>query len=256
MTNIIDTGHNIQIVAEGSCGDLGTIFREAAGGPGGPSGPPSGPEQSSAPGGTQGDAPADTPTDIPTDLPTDLPTDPTGLLSSVMPRQAEAFDLLNDNSAILGGGAAGETMQHFGTCWDGKVTNPSNPARRDVAQLQSGSYIVIQWNQDNPGLWVSFSIFITISDYLTDAKKATPLPYRMAFECWVRLEHPRAPRRAPKRRFGDPRTDHEPVRQLERLEQGPPSKDDQTISLLMPMLILHPVQPYRLDLIFLMSFLT
>lgn len=33
------------------------------------------------------------------------------------------------------------------------MTNPSNPARRDVVQLQANSYIVLQWNQDNPGIW-------------------------------------------------------------------------------------------------------
>jgi len=53
----------------------------------------------------------------------------------------------------MGSGIAGETLEQFGTCWDGKVTNPSNPARRDVAQLQANSYIVLQWNQDNPGIW-------------------------------------------------------------------------------------------------------
>jgi hypothetical protein len=165
MTDILDKGHNIQIIAEGSCGDVGTIFRDAAGGLGGHDGPPSGAGQDSTPSGTQSDLPTGVATDLPTSaatsLPAGLPTDaksavPAGLLSSVLPRQAEAFDLMKENSAILGGGAAGETLEHFGTCWDGKVTNPSNPARRDVAQLQSGSYIVLQWNQDNPGLWREF----------------------------------------------------------------------------------------------------
>ena len=140
-------------------------MKDAAGGLGGPDGPPHSAGQDSTPTGTQSDLPTNVATDLPisaaTGLPADLPTDaksavPAGLLSSVVPRQAEAFDLLKDNSAILGGGAAGETLEHFGTCWDGKVTNPSNPARRDVAQLQSGSYIVLQWNQDNPGLWREF----------------------------------------------------------------------------------------------------
>jgi len=157
VTDTLDTGHNIQILAEGKCGDIGTIFRDAAGGVGGPGGPPSGAGQSSTPAASQAD--------LPTDPTADLPA---GLLSSVLPRQAEALDLLTDNSAIMGGGVAGETLEHFGTCWDGKVTNPSNPARRDVAQLQSGSYIVLQWNQDNPGLWVSFSTLQSCLDYLTD----------------------------------------------------------------------------------------
>ncbi|KAJ9608919.1 hypothetical protein H2200_006690 [Cladophialophora chaetospira] len=47
----------------------------------------------------------------------------------------------------------------FGT-WDGTITNPSNPQRRDVHMLWAGatpenpSYIVLQYTQDNPGLWV------------------------------------------------------------------------------------------------------
>lgn len=41
----------------------------------------------------------------------------------------------------------------YGNCWDGKVTNPSNPQRRDVQTLLPGRYIVVQWLQDNPGVW-------------------------------------------------------------------------------------------------------
>ena len=40
-----------------------------------------------------------------------------------------------------------------GSCWDGVVTNPTNPTRRDVHMLLAGEYIVVQWNQDNPGVW-------------------------------------------------------------------------------------------------------
>ena len=40
-----------------------------------------------------------------------------------------------------------------GSCWDGTIVNPSNPQRRDVQQLLPGGYIVLQWNQDNPGIW-------------------------------------------------------------------------------------------------------
>jgi FtsP/CotA-like multicopper oxidase with cupredoxin domain len=46
----------------------------------------------------------------------------------------------------------------FGT-WDGTITNPSNPQRRDVHMLWAGaspsnpSYIVLQYTQDNPGVW-------------------------------------------------------------------------------------------------------
>lgn len=64
------------------------------------------------------------------------------------------LDLVDaETRRIIGDGSAGETIDHYGTCWDGKVTNPHNPARRDVAQLQANSYIVLQWNQDNPGIW-------------------------------------------------------------------------------------------------------
>ncbi|KAF2713059.1 multicopper oxidase [Pleomassaria siparia CBS 279.74] len=46
--------------------------------------------------------------------------------------------------------------------WDGTVTNPSNTVRRDVQMLQNGqdtssgvipSYMVLQYNQNNPGMW-------------------------------------------------------------------------------------------------------
>lgn len=39
------------------------------------------------------------------------------------------------------------------TCWDGTITNANNPQRRDVQQMLPGGYIVVQWNQDNPGAW-------------------------------------------------------------------------------------------------------
>jgi FtsP/CotA-like multicopper oxidase with cupredoxin domain len=41
----------------------------------------------------------------------------------------------------------------YGSCWDGTITNPQNPTRRDVHMLLPYEYIVIQWNQDNPGVW-------------------------------------------------------------------------------------------------------
>jgi hypothetical protein len=42
--------------------------------------------------------------------------------------------------------------------WDGTITNPNNPQRRDVQILPPGlpgnpGYIVIQINADNPGVW-------------------------------------------------------------------------------------------------------
>ena len=50
----------------------------------------------------------------------------------------------------------------FGT-WDGSIVNAANPQRRDVQMLAGGanasdpsigsSYIVLEWDQDNPGVW-------------------------------------------------------------------------------------------------------
>ncbi|KAI9157926.1 LOW QUALITY PROTEIN: extracellular dihydrogeodin oxidase/laccase-like protein [Paramyrothecium foliicola] len=42
--------------------------------------------------------------------------------------------------------------------WDGRITNPSNPIRRDVQQMLLGtpeepSYMVLQWESTNPGVW-------------------------------------------------------------------------------------------------------
>ncbi|TKA62157.1 hypothetical protein B0A49_09692 [Cryomyces minteri] len=37
--------------------------------------------------------------------------------------------------------------------WDGTIVNPENPTRRDVQIMPIGGYIVVQWNQDNPGVW-------------------------------------------------------------------------------------------------------
>ncbi|KAK1812164.1 hypothetical protein LTR12_013437 [Friedmanniomyces endolithicus] len=41
----------------------------------------------------------------------------------------------------------------YGSCWDGSISNPDNLQRRDVQMLLPGDYIVVQWNQDNPGVW-------------------------------------------------------------------------------------------------------
>ncbi|ROW13630.1 hypothetical protein VPNG_04504 [Cytospora leucostoma] len=37
--------------------------------------------------------------------------------------------------------------------WDGTITNPDNPQRRDVQQVQGDGYIVIQWDPDHAGFW-------------------------------------------------------------------------------------------------------
>ena len=42
--------------------------------------------------------------------------------------------------------------------WDGTITNPANPQRRDTQLMVSGtpdvpSYVVLEWKTDNPGVW-------------------------------------------------------------------------------------------------------
>jgi len=56
---------------------------------------------------------------------------------------------LSDGYATHTKRAAGQ----YGNCWDGTITNPTNPQRRDVQMLLPGNFIVVQWNQDNPGAW-------------------------------------------------------------------------------------------------------
>ena len=40
-----------------------------------------------------------------------------------------------------------------GTQWDGKITNPQNPQRRDTQLVPAMGYLVIQLEGNNPGLW-------------------------------------------------------------------------------------------------------
>ncbi|KAK3116846.1 hypothetical protein LTR53_002340 [Teratosphaeriaceae sp. CCFEE 6253] len=61
-----------------------------------------------------------------------------------------------NNNVTIFGDANGTTIAghtDYGSCWDGTITNPGNPQRRDVQMLLPGNYIVVQWNQDNPGVW-------------------------------------------------------------------------------------------------------
>lgn len=42
--------------------------------------------------------------------------------------------------------------------WDGKITNPRNPMRRDTFNINAGTpelpaYTVVEWEADNPGVW-------------------------------------------------------------------------------------------------------
>ncbi|KAF2402873.1 laccase-1 precursor, partial [Trichodelitschia bisporula] len=72
--------------------------------------------------------------------------------------------------------------------WDGVITNPSNPQTRDVQLLRPAqdantpSYIVMQWTQDNPGVWpmhchiawhVSGGLYINVLERPDDIQKMT-----------------------------------------------------------------------------------
>ena len=50
-----------------------------------------------------------------------------------------------------------QVLASGGGTWDGTIVRPENPQRRDTHMLQGGlavpSYMVIQWEQDNPGIW-------------------------------------------------------------------------------------------------------
>ncbi|KAH9907554.1 Cupredoxin [Xylariomycetidae sp. FL2044] len=63
---------------------------------------------------------------------------PNSVVTGANPNEA------GSNSTLIGG---------YGSCWDGSIVNPDNPQRRDVQMLLPNSYIVLQWNQDNPGIW-------------------------------------------------------------------------------------------------------
>lgn len=76
--------------------------------------------------------------------------------------------------------------------WNGSVTNPSNPQRRDVQQNWGGAsvvpgvdtaYTVFQWTQDNPGVWpfhchiawhLSAGMNILLGEKLEDVATMTP----------------------------------------------------------------------------------
>lgn len=37
--------------------------------------------------------------------------------------------------------------------WDGTITNPTNPQRRDVQQVQANGYMVAQFDPTHAGFW-------------------------------------------------------------------------------------------------------
>lgn len=70
--------------------------------------------------------------------------------------------------------------------WDGNVVNPQNPQRRDVHILHNAqpdgtpSYMVIQIEADNPGVWRKSQSSVSVSSFQLTFLNSFPLPRRMA----------------------------------------------------------------------------
>ncbi|KAK3624798.1 hypothetical protein LTR22_023837, partial [Elasticomyces elasticus] len=107
-----------------------------------------------------------------------------------------------DNNTVFGNtngtSEAGKTEtilkrnSRYGNCWDGSIVNPSNPQRRDVHMLLPGNYIVVQWNQDNPGVWpfhchiawhLSSGFVWTVLERPNDVENNMQIPPAMAQTC-------------------------------------------------------------------------
>ncbi|KAF2084141.1 multicopper oxidase [Saccharata proteae CBS 121410] len=93
--------------------------------------------------------------------------------------------------------------------WNGRITNPHNPQRRDVQILQPGSqhgppsYIVVQITQDNPGIWpfhchiawhVSGGLYMNLLERKEDIT-GLKIPGQMAQTCsdWADYTNSMAP---------------------------------------------------------------
>lgn len=82
--------------------------------------------------------------------------------------------------------------------WDGTITNPSNPQRRDGQQIPAGYHAVVQFEADNPGAWafhchiashVAAGLFVTILERPDEIAKMK-IPGIMAQTCrdWAEYE--------------------------------------------------------------------
>jgi len=80
----------------------------------------------------------------------------------------------------------------WGNCWDGSITRASNPQRRDVHNLLAGHYLVVQWNQDNPGTWpfhchtawhLSAGFVWSILERPDDVRREMQIPQTMSQTC-------------------------------------------------------------------------
>lgn len=75
--------------------------------------------------------------------------------------------------------------------WDGTITRPNNPQRRDVQQVQANGFIVVQFNPTNPGVWpfhchiawhASAGFFLSFVVKPDDIKKIQ-IPMKVANTC-------------------------------------------------------------------------
>ncbi|KAF8253925.1 hypothetical protein K440DRAFT_532846 [Wilcoxina mikolae CBS 423.85] len=64
--------------------------------------------------------------------------------------------------------------------WDGTITNPSNPARRDTFMIKRNGYFVFQYIADNPGIWpfhchiawhISGGLYVNLMEHPTEIEK-------------------------------------------------------------------------------------
>lgn len=78
--------------------------------------------------------------------------------------------------------------------WDGTITNPSNPQRRDTQMLRPGGHFVIQFEADNPGIWpfhchiawhVSTGLYINIMERPKDIRnREIPMVMQQTCRDW------------------------------------------------------------------------
>lgn len=95
----------------------------------------------------------------------------------------------------------GHNMQELasgsGLEWDGKITNPKNPARRDTHVIEGNGHYVFQYETDNPGVWpfhchiawhVSGGLYVNLMEQVTKIKKNMRIPQIMHQTCrdWAR----------------------------------------------------------------------
>ncbi|ORY59529.1 Cupredoxin [Pseudomassariella vexata] len=99
------------------------------------------------------------------------------------------LDKLKDLLTGKKGGKDTPTVEK-GHCWDGSIVNSQNPQRRDVHMLLPNSYVVLQWNQDNPGhiAWHLSGGFLWMVLENPEAIKKLPIPDVMEDQCQVWME--------------------------------------------------------------------